>query len=377
MRVFQVSAFFRGHGGGIEVVAEELARHLTGEGVRVTWMAGGSAAERPAPQGLGTVLQAGSIDPLSHRVGLPLPIWGPASLWRMWKEVGDADVVQVHDFMYFPSLAALLMAGLRRRPVALTQHVGGIGFRSPIARGVLGFLNRTIGRVVMRSCSQVIFCGKPVLDYYASFATFRRPPLLVSNGVASATYVPAFDTSARGPQLRCLFVGRFVEKKGLPLLERCAGMPGVTWTFVGDGPLSPGDWKADPAAVRVVSGLRGSEVVPYYHAADLLVLPSTGEGFPLVVQEALACGTPVLVSREVHEAFPRTDHRCVFDVELRGDNAAEALRDRIQELAGQLDSVRTARRAANELARQWSWERCIEQYADVYRRLCGERVARS
>ena len=93
-------------------------------------------------------------------------------------------------------------------------------------------------------------------------------------------------------------------------------LPGCHWTFVGWGPMPPAD--GDSATVRLAGRLPPQEIVGEYQAADLLVLPSVGEGFPLVVQEALACGTPVLVSRDVAQAFPARDRRCVFEVDLWG-----------------------------------------------------------
>ena len=46
---------------------------------------------------------------------------------------------------------------------------------------------------------------------------------------------------------------------------------------------------------RTVAARRMHE---YYHAADCVFLPSHGEGLPLVVQEAMACGLPVLIAED-------------------------------------------------------------------------------
>ena len=368
LRVLQVSAFFPAHGGGIEVVAGQLARHLALSGADVTWMAGGPAEECPAPDpGVPIAIdRASSFDPLERRLGLPAPIWSPASLRRLWRHVGACDIVQVHDYLYVPSLAALLFARLRRRPVVLTQHVGEIPYTSAFTRGLLQAINRVVGRLALGAAAQVVFVGRPVQAYFERFVRFRRPSLLIANGVDQAVYRPAEGPPSHESGMRALFVGRFVEKKGLRLLENCMSVPGIRWEFVGRGPLSPEHWNV-PADVLAMRGvLEPAAVADAMRGADLLVLPSQGEGFPLVVQEALACGTPVLVSEEVAEAFPIRDPRCVWAVDVSGDGAAARLRAALERLAADPATLRAARPLALALAGQWSWQRCVESYRAVY-----------
>jgi glycosyltransferase involved in cell wall biosynthesis/putative flippase GtrA len=369
LRVLQVSAFFPAHGGGIEVVAGQLARHLALSGVAVTWMAGGAAAERPAPEpGVPIAIdRASSFDVLERRLGLPAPVWSPASLRRLWRHVGACDVVQVHDYLYVPSLAALLFARLRRRPVVLTQHVGEIPYTSAFARGLLQAINRVVGRLALGAAAQVVFVGRPVQAYFERFVRFRRAPLLISNGVDQAVYRPASTSSPSvGAELRALFVGRFVEKKGLRLLQECMSVPGIRWEFVGRGPLSPEHWNVPPGVLVLRGVLEPQAVADAMRGADLLVLPSHGEGFPLVVQESLACGTPVLVSQEVADAFPIRDPACVHAVDVGGDHASSRLRGALARLAADPGAIRAARPQAVALAGQWSWERCVRAYRAVY-----------
>lgn len=65
--------------------------------------------------------------------------------------------------------------------------------------------------------------------------------------------------------------------------------------------LAPRDPRAD---VIVTGPLPDADMPSLYRAADVLLFPSLKEGFGLVVLEALACGTPVVVSR----IAPFTEH---------------------------------------------------------------------
>lgn len=377
LRVLQVSAFFPAHGGGIEVVAAHLARALVAHEVELAWMAGGPAAEWPAPGALPgvRVLTAGGIDLLERRLGLPAPLWGLRALATLWKEVGHAQVVHLHDYLYQPTLMAFVFSRLRGRPVVLTQHVGHIPFASAAASALLRALHATLGRWVLRGSEQVVFVGEPVRREFQARVRFARPALLIPNGVDHARYHPPAGSPAPGP-VRAVFVGRFVEKKGLAWLQQVVAEPGLAWTFVGRGPLSPASWP-EPArtAVRLLGPLGPEGVAQAMREADLLVLPSTGEGFPLVVQEALACGTPVLVSQEVAEAFPVRDPRCVFAVELRVPDPVAALRQALRARADDPVALRAARAAATELARQWSWPACSAAYLAVYRQVARPGTA--
>jgi glycosyltransferase involved in cell wall biosynthesis len=127
---------------------------------------------------------------------------------------------------------------------------------------------------------------------------------------ALATFDPlatraAFRARLGARERVALVAGRLVPAKGIEeLLEAWAGVPASTrenWTlvFVGDGPLA---FRVSEAATRRrreivhVGAVPPEEMPGIYAAADLLVFPSIGDPWGLVVNEALACGLPVLCS---------------------------------------------------------------------------------
>jgi glycosyltransferase involved in cell wall biosynthesis len=100
-----------------------------------------------------------------------------------------------------------------------------------------------------------------------------------------------------------LFAGKFIPKKRvMDLLEAAAQVPEARVVLVGDGPLreqlKARAEKPDLKGRVEFAGFRNQTELPAYLAgADWLVLPSDrGETWGLVVNEAMACGTPVIVS---------------------------------------------------------------------------------
>jgi glycosyltransferase involved in cell wall biosynthesis len=93
-----------------------------------------------------------------------------------------------------------------------------------------------------------------------------------------------------------LFVGRLSPEKGPRYFAEAARLAGVTAVFAGDGPSREEMEKEFPEA-RFLGWQDPAAVRALMRSARALVFPSVWyEGQPLVVYEALALGTPVIVS---------------------------------------------------------------------------------
>jgi starch synthase len=166
-----------------------------------------------------------------------------------------------------------------------------------------------------------------------------------------------------------LFVGRFVEKKGLHILSRMARLrPNILWAFAGWGHLQPTAW-ALPNVV-VYSDLAGASLAALYRASDVLVLPSKGEGFPLVIQEALACGLPVVCSADTAGA-DRAASGFLSAVPLdeqEPDATALAFCEEIgRALAGRGNAGRSSEDRFEFVLQRYCWKATAAQYLELIR----------
>ena len=128
-----------------------------------------------------------------------------------------------------------------------------------------------------------------------------------------------------------LYVGRLEREKGLDVLRR-----GDDGTFrgqlvlAGSGPLEP---SCATRGRRVVGQLRRDELVPWYAAADVLVLPSRSEPWGMTLNEGAAAGLPLVATDAVgaaHDLIEPGVNGFRVPAEDRGRAARGAARARVR-----------------------------------------------
>lgn len=376
MKVLTVTHFYGAHGGGIERVAERIVAGLESRGVEIEWAATDLPGESPSSSASFRALPMRGWNGLEKTTGLPFPIWWSSSLERLREAARRADLVHVHDGIYIGTQAAARFARQFRRPVVLTQHIGEIPFPDAPRRLAQRLLHRLFLRQQIRKSDVAVFVSAAVEEFFRGLRPGGATEI-VYNGVDSGVFFRGTDPKMivrrrlrLDPEATVfLFVGRFVAKKGLDRLREAArALPRVQWLLAGRGPLDPARWKL--ANVRLLGQVSQGELADWYRAADLTVLPSFGEGLPLIVQESMACGTPCLVSEEIRRACPPLSSWLLSAGPL-GRDFVSACHDAIR-------SPERLRRLGDGVAeiasKTWSWERCVERYLQIYRKLIGQDV---
>ncbi|HLQ00028.1 MAG TPA: glycosyltransferase family 4 protein [Candidatus Limnocylindria bacterium] len=156
-------------------------------------------------------------------------------------------------------------------------------------------------------------------------------------------------------------------KRPLDLLEAfsCAGVPGAFLVFAGDGPqrVEIEERARDLGVadrVKILGFVNQSQLPETYRASDLFVLPSDYEPFGLVVNEAMLCGCPVVVSDKVGAQQDLVAHgKTGFVFAARDVQAlSEILRNALRDLP-RLEPIRVAARAQMD---HWSPEENVNSF---------------
>jgi glycosyltransferase involved in cell wall biosynthesis len=202
---------------------------------------------------------------------------------------------------------------------------------------------------------------------------------VLRNGVDSVMFAPFNRAEARtrlGLRNDCrwvLGVGNLVVEKGFELLIRAVAMLDDTrLLIVGEGPLrnalASRARDLAPGRVEFRANMSQSDLRYAYAAGDVLALASLREGWPNVVLEAIACGTPVVAAAVggVPEILGGADAPARL---VNGRDAAQ-WRDALRNILNASLPPDVVRGYAHRFA----WDEVVEQQCVLYERVARGRL---
>ena len=293
--------------------------------------------------------------------------WSLDAARRLMASGHDFDLIDAHYF-YPDGVAAALLGRRLNKPVIITARGTDVNLIASYDRP------RRMILWAARNAARVITVSDALRQRLIDLGAAPGKIVTLRNGVDLETFRPIDRDAARralGLSGRVIVtVGNVIESKGQHLVVRAlANLPETHLLIVGDGADVP-ILGALAAELGVAERVRFMGRVPHdrlrdiYGAADVSVLASAREGWPNVLLESMACGTPAVATRVggVPEIITRPDAGAIVD-ERSPEAFARAL--------DQLLADPPARAATRAHAEEFSWDATTEGQIELFRNAIG------
>lgn len=364
MKILTISNYFPNHPGGIEFVALNLTSRWRRDH-QVRWVA--CDVSTPPHENARDDIPLAACNFTETRFGFPYPLPAPSSILTIAKNVKWSDIVHLHDCLYLTNIIAFIAAQIYSKPVVVTQHVGAVPYREKAKMALQLLAYRLIGYPILRRSNSVIFVNRRVQEWFEQSVKIRQSSLL-PNGVDTKIFNPPVNGEREivraklgysTDEILFLFIGRFTQKKGVQLIREIAMQrPQCRWVMIGNGDVNVRDWNLPN--VNALPPQQQKHLREFYIAADVFILPSTGEGFPLAVQEALSCGLPAAVSEETAASMPDAPL-----IPLNVFSLPQTLQT-LDELTENAGARRQLQIQSTEYAKQWDWDATARKYVEQF-----------
>ncbi len=235
----------------------------------------------------------------------------------------------------------------------------------------------------VRHCDALIVAGKSSFDYMRSFGTGKGRIFAAPDAVDNAFFEQQAELSRRNevelrqamrlPQRFFLFVGRLVKGKGVFDLLRAYGTLApdlrskMGLVFVGDGTVR-GELERQasalsPGSVQFAGFAHREQLAVYYALAEALVFPTHTDPWGLVVNEAMACGLPIICSSAAGCAADLVEDH--WNGRVVPPEDAGQLASAMEDLSQQAELRALMSRRSRERIRKFSPELCADGIAEA------------
>ena len=360
--------------------------------------------EAMAKKGLSVTVFAPVVQDSSHGViqleGVRVALFKQnllSKIWRaysselakaLYREIEGFDLVHIHEIWHHPHFAAYRAARKAKKPFIITVH----GALEPWCLNYKALKKRIyavlIQRRTLNRAAAIHAITQEEVEHIRAFGV-DSPIFTIPNGIDSEEFSelpPREELEKLYPELQgkkvVLFLGRIHPIKGLDLLARAFGQVArgckdVHLLIVGP---DEGGYRGEVERLLASEGvieevtftgmLTGKEKLAALSRADIFVLPSYSEGFSMAILEALACGLPVITTRQCH--FPEVaEARAGIVIDPDAAQLAGAMVEFMDDSKLREEMGSNGRRLVME---RFTWDKIADQMIGLYQRVLKGEV---
>ncbi|MCX9011240.1 MAG: glycosyltransferase family 4 protein [Candidatus Methanoperedens sp.] len=283
---------------------------------------------------------------------------------------GKFDIIDVSAFPYFSCFAAKLASVLKRTPIVITWHeVWGDYWYEYM--GWRGFFGKKIEYAVSKLTSNSIAVSALTGNNLRSLGTKSESIRIIPNGIDLRRIENIIPSAI---ECDVLFAGRLIKEKNIDMLLETVDhlrntMPGIKCHIIGDGPEKErltelANKRGLLDNVTFFGFMEYDEMIARIKSSKVLVLPSSREGFGMVVIEAFACKVPVVTIKSRRNAASLlVNEKTGFVVDPDARELGSAIRTIIT------DGVHLKKTSLYATAQGYDWDRIVPGLARLYEEL--------
>ena len=291
------------------------------------------------------------------------------------------DLIDVSVFPYFPCFTTTVISVLKKTPSVFTWHeVWGDYWYEYL--GKAGFFGKVIEKYVSKISDKNIAVSDWTKKRLETLWVPEEKITVIPNGI-DLEMIKEIESEGGityagldGKIYDVIFVGRLIKEKNVDILVKAVVLLKVDFPEIRCCIVGEGTEKAELMELVKELRVRGNfEFVGFQEyrvligkikASKVLVLPSSREGFGMVVIEAFACGVPVVTVAERYNAAQELvdDGLDGFVVKLDADEVRGGIKKIIQE---EIDYKEAVERAFCK-AKKYDWNEIVTKILFAYRK---------
>lgn len=300
------------------------------------------------------------------------------------------DDVDLIHYPYFEPFF-LTLPFFQKKPFVVTVHdLTPLVYPNNFPKGVKGELKWQLQKFNLKKANRIIADSisskKDIVKY-----------IDVPEGIVDVVYLGASESYKKTeidknkrkkiaekfniPDKFVLYVGDATWNKNLPRLIRAAISARVTLVMTGKALLDPvidksNPWNKDLLVVQEISKnnkniirigfVEDKDLISLYNIATVFVMPSTYEGFGLPILEAMACGCPVITSKE--GSIPEVAGDAAYYVDAYN---IDSIPEGIRKVFSNADLRKELSEKGIKQAKKFSWKKTAEETLKAYKKAIG------